>query len=321
MGKKHEEHDGTREAQSENWAGFDVNEFQRQVISDFRANSGRMSGMFEGWTLTVLTTVGARSGLHRESVLGYLELDGKGTVVASSNGADKHPGWYHNIRKNPIVTVETGTDTYRAIAAIPQAQERDRLFDRVIAEAPGYADHQARTVREIPVVVLHRIGPRPGEDRVKGMGDWIVEVHDWLHEELRTLRDRADQVVVKGGTAAIARTPPDLARQMRTHCLNFCGALTKHHSGEDMAVFPMLAEQFPALAPALAQLGEQHKVVARLQEDIQQTVDSFVPGETDPVRMRADLERLADELESHFRYEEEAVVTALNATAAAPGFG
>ncbi|WP_326824954.1 nitroreductase/quinone reductase family protein [Streptosporangium sp. NBC_01756] len=305
--------------QAESWAGFDVNEFQRQVITEFRANNGKMSGMFEGWTLAVLTTVGAKSGLRRESILGYLEFDGKGIVVASSNGADKHPAWYHNIRKNPIVTVETGSDTYQAIAAIPPAQERDKLFDRVIAEAPGYADHQAKTTREIPVVVLHRIGPKPGEERVKGMGDWIVEVHDWLRKELETLRAQADQAI-EGGVDTIERTPPDLAQQMRTHCLNFCGALKRHHGGEDMAMFPMLAKQFPALAPALAQLGEEHKVVARLQDDIQQLVDSFVPGETDPVQLRTDLERLANQLESHFRYEEETIVTALNATAPAPQF-
>ncbi|MGP3919008.1 nitroreductase/quinone reductase family protein [Nonomuraea sp. 10N515B] len=306
--------------QAETWAGFDVNEFQRQVIAEFRANNGKMSGMFEGWTLAVLTTVGAKSGLLRESILGYLEFDGKGIVVASSNGADKHPAWYHNIRKNPIVTVETGSDTYQAIAAIPPTQERDKLFDRVIAEAPGYADHQAKTTREIPVVVLHRIGPKPGEERVKGMGDWIIEVHDWLRKELETLRAQADQAI-EGGVDTIERTPPDLAQQMRTHCLNFCGALRKHHGGEDMAMFPMLAKQFPALAPALAQLGEEHKVVARMQDDIQQLVDSFVPGETDPVQLRADLERLANQLESHLRYEEETIVTALNATAPAPTFG
>ncbi|WP_405902504.1 nitroreductase/quinone reductase family protein [Streptomyces sp. NBC_00656] len=310
----------TPEARPETWAGFDVNEFQRQVIAEFRANNGKMSGMFEGWTLTVLTTVGARSGLRRESILGYLEFDGKGIVVASANGADKHPAWYHNIRRNPIVTVETGTDTYQAIAAIPPAQERDKLFDRVITEAPGYAGHQARTTREIPVVVLNRIGPEPGGERVKGMGDWIVEVHDWLREELGTLRTQVDRVI-EGGADTVERTRPDLAQQMRAHCLSFCGALKRHHGGEDTAMFPMLARQFPALAPALARLGEEHKVVARLQDDIQQLVDGFVPGESDPVRLRTDLEQLANQLESHFAYEEETIVTALNATAPAPEFG
>ncbi|MFE9534893.1 nitroreductase/quinone reductase family protein [Streptomyces sp. NPDC006691] len=310
----------TWEAQAETWTGFDVNEFQRQVIAEFRANNGKVSGMFEGWTLAVLTTVGAKSGLRRESILGYLEFDGKGIVVASSNGADKHPSWYYNIRKNPIVTVETGSDTYQAIAGIPPAQERDQLFRRVIAAAPGYADHQAKTTRQIPVVVLHRIGPKPDEERLKGMGDWIVEVHDWLRKELETLRAQADQVI-ESGAGTIEGTPPDLAQQMRSHCLNFCGALRKHHGGEDMAMFPMLARQFPALAPALAQLGEEHKVVAGLQDDIQQLVAGFVPGEDDPAQLRAELERLANQLESHFRYEEETIVTALNATTLAPDFG
>ncbi|MGW1268999.1 nitroreductase/quinone reductase family protein [Streptomyces sp. NPDC002491] len=303
--------------QGEDWAGFDAHDFQRGVIAEFRANGGKLGGMFEGWTLTVLTTVGARTGLRRESVLGYLEFDGKGVVVASANGADKHPGWYHNIRRNPIVTVETGTDAYQAIAAVPQRRERDELFGRVVEEEPGYADHQARTARVIPVIVLHRIGPVPGAERVKGMGDWIVEVHDWLRGELKTLREQADRLV-EGSAARIERTAPDLAQQMRARCLDFCGALTKHHGGEDMALFPRLAEHFPALAPALAQLGDEHKAVARAQQAIRELVDGFVPGESDPRRLREELERLAQRLESHFTYEEETIVTALNATAPAP---
>ncbi|WP_199863693.1 nitroreductase/quinone reductase family protein [Streptomyces sp. Root264] len=311
-GRRNEQAEAWQE-QAGDWTGFDVHEFQRGVIAEFRANEGRLGGMFEGWTLTVLTTVGARTGLRRESILGYLEFDGKGVVVASANGADKHPDWYHNIRRNPIVTVETGVDTYQAIAAVPQGRERDELFGRVVEEAPGYADHQARTSREIPVIVLHRIGPVPGAERVKGMGDWIVEVHDWLRDELKTLREQADRLV-EGSAERIERTTPDLARQMRTHCLDFCGALTKHHGGEDMAVFPALAKQFPALAPALAQLGDEHKAVARAQEAIRRLVDGFVPGESDPRRLREELERLADRLENHFTYEEETIVTALNAT-------
>ncbi|MEK8144060.1 hemerythrin domain-containing protein [Streptomyces sp. M10(2022)] len=168
--------------------------------------------------------------------------------------------------------------------------------------------------------MLHRIGPKPGEERVKGMGDWIVEVHDWLRGELETLRQQAERMI-EGGAGSIERTAPDLAQQMRTHCLSFCGALSKHHGGETMAMFPQLAGEFPALAPALAQLGEEHKVVAALQDAIQELVDGFVPGESDPVFLRSELERLAGLLESHFTYEEETIVTALNATAPAPGFG
>ncbi|MGW7535837.1 nitroreductase/quinone reductase family protein [Amycolatopsis sp. NPDC054798] len=293
------------------------NDFHRRLIAEFRANRGELGGMFEGWSLAVLTTTGARTGLDREVLLGYLEIDGDGVVVASANGADRDPAWYHNIRRNPIVTVETRDGTYRAIAALPRGQAYEKLFARVVAEAPGYGDYQAKTTREIPVVVLHRIEPRPGEERVKGMGDWLVEVHQWLRGELRTLREQADRVA-EGSATAIVRPKPDLAQQMRTHCLSFCTALRRHHVGEDSAVFPALAEQFPALAPAIAQLAGEHRTVARLQDSIQELVDSFVPGESDPARLRAELERLAGELEAHFDFEEQTVVTALNATAAAP---
>ncbi|MBN9742188.1 nitroreductase family deazaflavin-dependent oxidoreductase [Amycolatopsis sp. A1MSW2902] len=288
------------------------NDFHRRLIAEFRANRGALGGMFEGWSLAVLTTTGARTGLPREVLLGYLEIEGNGVVVASANGADRHPGWYHNIRRNPLVTVEVGGETYQAMAAIPQGAAYEKLFAQVIAEAPGYGDYQAKTTREIPVVVVHRI-----DERVKGMGDWLIEVHQWFRAELRALRAQADDLA-NGRATAIVRPEPDLAQEMRTHCLSFCTALRRHHVGEDSVVFPALAEQFPALAPVIAQLAEQHQVVARLQDSIRELVESFVPGESDPVRLRAELERLAGELEAHFEFEEQAVVTALNATAAAP---
>ncbi|GAA1967730.1 nitroreductase/quinone reductase family protein [Amycolatopsis minnesotensis] len=298
---------------TENYQDFDVHAFQRQVIAEFRDSKGQLSGMFEGWSLAVLTTVGARTGQRRESILGYLEIDGKAVVIASAMGSPKNPDWYHNIRHNPIVTVETGADTYTAIAALPSGEERDKLFEKVVEQEPGYGEYQAKTTRVIPVVVLHRT------DRVNGMGDWLKGVHDWLRDELAELGRRAGELV-NGSATTIARTPPDLGHEMRTHCLNFCTALKRHHTGEDVATFPMLARQFPALAPALAELGQQHEVVSRLQNEIQRLVDGYVPGEGDPVLLRDRLAALAAELERHFDYEERTIVTALNALAEAPSF-
>ncbi|MFI5606244.1 nitroreductase family deazaflavin-dependent oxidoreductase [Amycolatopsis sp. NPDC051903] len=151
---------------TDTWSGFDATAFQRQVIAEFRANNGKLTGLFEGWSLVVLTTIGARTGRRRETLLGRLEVDGNAVVVASANGSDHHPAWYHNLRKNPVVTVETGEDTYRAVASVPEGAARDELFGRVVREAPGYADYQAKTARRIPVVILNRIDPDPGEERV-----------------------------------------------------------------------------------------------------------------------------------------------------------
>jgi deazaflavin-dependent oxidoreductase (nitroreductase family) len=300
---------------------FDFDEFQQQIIAEFRANGGRVGGMFEGSTLALLTTVGARTGLRRTSPLAYLEIDGQPLVVASAMGAPTHPAWYHNIRHNPAVTVETGTETYDAMAGIPVGEERDALFRKVVEQAPGFGDYQTRTTRVIPVVTLHPITTAPDADRARGLGDFLVEGHDWLRSELVELRRQVDEIYEgRADSVTIDRRSDDLAQQMRRRCLEFCGALEQHHTGENMGAFPMLAQRFPALAPELAKLGEEHAVVARLQGEIRRLVDGYVPGESDPGRLRDELERLASELEAHFAYEERTIVTALNAMGPAPDF-
>lgn len=235
-----------------------------------------------------LTTTGARTGRRHRVTLGALDIDGRLVVVASAMGSPKHPAWYHNIRHNPLVTVETGTETFEAMAAI--APDRDALFAAVTEREPGFAAYQARTSRLLPVLELHRL------DRVRRMGDWLAEVHNWLRDELRALRDGE-------------------STRLSERCLGFCAALTRHHTGEDTAIFPMLARQFPALAPTLTKLGEEHLEVARIQEEIQR----LVAGETDPVRLRTEFDRLASLLDTHFAYEEQTVVKALNALLPAPG--
>ncbi|MEU3271018.1 nitroreductase/quinone reductase family protein [Saccharomonospora sp. NPDC006951] len=296
----------------------DTAAFERRIIAEFRANEGRMSGMFEGVTLCVLTTVGAKTGLRREKPLGYLDIDGTAVVVASSGGADRDPGWYHNILATPMVTVETGTDTYRAIAAPAVGAERDRLFAAVVEHSPGFAGYQAATERVIPMVTLRRIGD-DGAERLRGLGDFLAEGHDWLRGELTRVRARLT-AVIDGEQAmpgqAVSESAPTLARQLRTHCLDFCGALHQHHEGEDRGAFPMLADRYPELAPVLTRLGEEHRVVGKLRERI----ESLVPAEgaADPVRLRDELDRLADELERHFAYEERTIVEALNTLGPAP---
>ena len=298
------------------YANFDMNAFQRQVIEEFRANQGKVGGMFEGYTLALLTTVGARTGKRRTNPLAYMDIDGQPVVVASAMGADKNPDWLHNIRKNPNVTVETGTETYEAIAAVPTGRERDELFAKVTALDSGFAEYQEKTSRTIPVVTLTRIDSQPGA-WARGMGDFLVESHDWLRNELADLRRQVDAITADG-TDGLRAGKPDLGQQMRTHCLEFCAALKQHHTGEDMGAFPMLADRYPGLAPVLIKLGEEHKVVARLQEELRLLVDHYEPGRTDPTALKADLERLAGQLEEHFRYEEQTVITALNAIGPAP---
>ncbi len=298
--------------------GFDLNAFQQHVIAEFRANGGRVGGPFEGATLALLTTVGARSGKSRTSPLAYLTIDGVPVVVASAMGADKHPAWYHNILTNPVVTVETGTETYEAVAAAPAGADRDELFAKVVAADPGFGDYQRRTSRTIPVVTLTRIDTS-AVDWTRGLGDFLVESHDWLRTDLTALRGQVDRLVA-GGDEPLESDRPGLGQEMRRHCLEFCTALTQHHTGEDRGAFPMLAQRFPALAPLLDRLGAEHVVVARLRDELTTLIDAYEPGRTDPARLRLDLEDLATRLEDHYRYEEQVVVRALNSLGPAPAF-
>ena len=134
----------------------DYNEFNRQLIEEFRANGGKVSGMFAGAPLLLLTTTGAKSGQPRVAPLAYTTDNGRLVVIASKGGAPTHPDWFYNVRANPQVTVEVGSETFPARATIPTGAERHRLFDQMAAQMPNFAEYQKNTARKIPVVVLER---------------------------------------------------------------------------------------------------------------------------------------------------------------------
>ncbi|MFG1703936.1 nitroreductase family deazaflavin-dependent oxidoreductase [Nonomuraea sp. M3C6] len=132
------------------------NEFNQQIIDEFRANEGRVGGMFEGAALVLLTTTGAKSGKPTTSPVMYLEDDDRYVVIASNGGADHHPAWYHNLRATAEATAEIGTEKFEVKALLVEGEERDQLYARMVAKAPGFAEYEARTSRRIPVVALHR---------------------------------------------------------------------------------------------------------------------------------------------------------------------
>jgi deazaflavin-dependent oxidoreductase (nitroreductase family) len=135
-----------------------INEFNNQLIAEFRANGGKVGGMFAGAPLLLLTTTGAKSGKERVSPLAYTTDNGRWVVIASKAGAPTHPDWFHNLKANPEVTVEIGTETFPAHASIPEDPERQRLYDQMAAQMPNFAEYQQNTTRQIPVVVLERKG-------------------------------------------------------------------------------------------------------------------------------------------------------------------
>lgn len=133
-------------------------DWNKNIIKEFRENEGKVGGMFEGGSLLLLTTTGAKSGEPRTSPLVYGQEDGKYIVAASYAGADKNPAWYHNIVANPKVTVEVGTEKFEATATVvlEDRAERDRLYALMTSLMPGFADYEQKTDRVIPIVTISR---------------------------------------------------------------------------------------------------------------------------------------------------------------------
>ena len=131
-----------------------MSDWNQKIIEEFRANGGKVGGQFEGAPLLLLHTTGAKTGTERVSPVMYQQDGDRLVVFASKAGAPTNPDWYHNVRANPDVTVEVGTETVAARARVAEGEERERLWSRQKAEWPGFADYEKKTSRTIPVVIL-----------------------------------------------------------------------------------------------------------------------------------------------------------------------
>ena len=135
----------------------DQNTYNRQLIEEFRADRDKGGGAMRGRPLLLLTTTGAKSGQLRTKPMMFIPDGDRLLVIASNAGAPTHPDWYRNVVAHPEVTVEVGNETFKAIATVTEGLERQRLWSRVVELYPFFADHQAKTSRQIPVIVLRRL--------------------------------------------------------------------------------------------------------------------------------------------------------------------
>jgi deazaflavin-dependent oxidoreductase (nitroreductase family) len=131
--------------------------FNEKLIDEFRANAGKVGGPFDGAPMVLLHTTGAKTGKERVIPVVYQPLGDSIVVFASKGGAPTHPDWYHNLRTNPRVKVEVGTDTYDAQARVAEGDERERIWSRQKQVMPGFADYEQKTSRQIPVIILERV--------------------------------------------------------------------------------------------------------------------------------------------------------------------
>jgi deazaflavin-dependent oxidoreductase (nitroreductase family) len=135
----------------------DREDWNSNIIQEFRTNEGKVGGPFDGAPLLLLHTTGARSGEERVNPMMYLADGDRMVVFASKGGAPTNPDWYHNLVANPEVEIEVGTERRKVRARVAEGEERDRLYAEQSRRYPQFAKYQEGTDRTIPVVVLEAV--------------------------------------------------------------------------------------------------------------------------------------------------------------------
>lgn len=131
-----------------------MNDFNQQIIDEFRSNGGKVGGPFEGAPLLLLHHTGAKSGRRRVNPLAYGRDRDRLVVFGSKGGAPTNPDWYHNLLANPKATVEVDGDAIDVVARVAEGEERERIWERQKRAMPGFAEYEQKTSRQIPVVIL-----------------------------------------------------------------------------------------------------------------------------------------------------------------------
>jgi len=133
-----------------------MSDFNTSIIQEFRANKGKLE--FEGVPLMLIRHIGAKSGTKRVTpVVCYPRSGGRIVIIASNGGAPSNPDWYYNLKAHPEVNVEFGTETFAVAVREIEGVEREKVWADAVAAAPQLRDHQNKTTRTIPVLLLARI--------------------------------------------------------------------------------------------------------------------------------------------------------------------
>jgi F420H(2)-dependent quinone reductase len=135
----------------------------------YRATHGVLGHRIPGAPpILLLDTIGAKTGTPRTAALAYLEDGPNVVIIASKGGSPRNPGWFHNLHANPDTTIQIGRERRAVHARVADPDERARLWPRAVEMHGGYESYQARTQREIPLVILEprgsqAIGAQPGQ--------------------------------------------------------------------------------------------------------------------------------------------------------------
>ena len=132
----------------------ELDELNRGVIAEFRANGGKVGGQFASNDILLLHSVGARSRTERVNPLGDVRDGDDMLVVGSLGGAPDHPAWYWNLKAHPHTVVEVGTETVAVVASEVAYEDYARLWAVVTEAMPGMLEYQKLTTRRLPIIRL-----------------------------------------------------------------------------------------------------------------------------------------------------------------------
>ena len=135
---------------------MDIQDYNKQIIDEFRANGGTVGGQFANAQLLLLTTVGAKTGQARVNPLAYFNDGDRYLIVASYAGAPTNPPWYFNLVANPTVEVEVGNERFSAMARVLAEPERTEHYAKIAAASAAFAEYARKTSRAIPEIALRR---------------------------------------------------------------------------------------------------------------------------------------------------------------------
>jgi deazaflavin-dependent oxidoreductase (nitroreductase family) len=123
----------------------------------YRQSQGQLRSVLISHAVQELQIVGARSGTERVTPVGCFNLgDDRFAIVASNGGSPTHPAWYYNLKANPRTKAEVGTESFAVLAEEFEGTARAELWPKLVAMYPTVGEHQAKTVRQVPVIVLTR---------------------------------------------------------------------------------------------------------------------------------------------------------------------
>ncbi len=126
----------------------------------YNVSGGRIGGKMGKVPVLLLTTTGRKTGKQRTLPVVYIKDDSAYVITASAGGADKHPGWFFNIRSNPQATIQVKDKRIKVTAEVAGSEKKSELWAQLVEVAPNFAGYEKRTSRDIPMVILHPVEER-----------------------------------------------------------------------------------------------------------------------------------------------------------------